>query len=761
MSQIGRVARLRSCGVFPNFAWTSDLPDFGRYNLIYGWNGTGKTTLSRLFRDLEGGRPPTMGEVVLRIDGREVTGASFPQSRLQIRVFNRDFIQDNVFPVGGDDMPPILVLGEESVEKQRKVESLKERRASTQSQLEVARSAEQTASNVLDQFCIECAKSIKDRLRTSGQNPYNYYNKKRFRVQATKMASASGSVLYSLAEAERSRLFTRHQGTSKPKIEEIDFSFPDFDAIAERSLALLRTTVVSAAIDALKVDPALADWTRRGLSLLREKGAERCPFCEQPLAAHRLDALKAHFNTEYERLMRSIDHEIAKLRVASERSERIDTPSAAALYDHLVPELQVCERELREALVQVRRSLAAAVETLEEKKRREFDRVELDFERPVVAWDVVERLNAVIRAHNEECDAFKDQVEEARGRLSRELVAAKLDEFVRLRDAASRAAGDRRSKEQALRVLDCEIEALERQIVEHRQPAEELNEDLRTYLGHGDLGLKIRETGYTVTRGGVTASTVSEGETTAIALLYFLKSLQDRRFDLARGVVVLDDPVSSLDSNALFLAYGFIRDRAGDAGQLFLLTHNFSFFREVRNWFQHLKGQRHKDMSKRPAQFFMLDAEQRDGVRSSAIRTLDPLLAEYESEYQYLFARIHEAATGPASRDLERNYALPNMARRMLEAFLAFRKPQVAGELWRKMKVVPFDEAKKLRIFRFLNTHSHSIAVGEPEHDLTALTEGPSVLNDLLEMMEALDGEHFSAMVQLVTAPAESGERGS
>ncbi len=42
----------------------------------------------------------------------------------------------------------------------------------------------------------------------------------------------------------------------------------------------------------------------------------------------------------------------------------------------------------------------------------------------------------------------------------------------------------------------------------------------------------------------------SEGERTAIAFLYFLKSLQDKSFDLANGIVVIDDPVSSLDANA-------------------------------------------------------------------------------------------------------------------------------------------------------------------------------------------------------------------
>ena len=543
----------------------------------------------------------------------------------------------------------------------------------------------------------------------------------------------------------------------KPRVAKLDYTLPDFNAIVDRLRELLTTTVVSAAIDALKNDPPLAEWTRRGLRLHRDRDAARCLFCDQVLAAQRLDSLKAHFNIQHERLIQRIDLEINRLATESEASESIQMPSAEDLYDHLVPELQSGERNLSEALASVRGFLATAVRTLEDKKRREFEEVKLELNPPPVDGGAVEQLNAVIRRHNSECDAFGSQVEEARWRLARHMIATNLEEFVCLRDAAARATADRRAVEQRVRDLDVGIVELEREIVEHRQPAEELNENLRTYLGHGELCLEIRETGYTVTRGGVSAHSVSEGETTAIALLYFLKSLQDRRFELARGVVVLDDPVSSLDSNALFLAFGFVRERAGDAGQLFVLTHNFSFFRQVRNWFQHLRGQRQKVVGQRPAQCFMLDSAREGSVRSSVIRTLDPLLAGYDSEYQYLFARIHEAATASASQDLEGSYALPNMARRMLEAFLAFRQPQVSGELWRKMNAVPFDEAKKLRILRFLHTHSHSIAVGEPEHDLTALAEGPSVLNDLLEMIKSLDRDHFQAMVQLVAPSADSG----
>ena len=750
MILVNRISRLRDCGIFRNFNWPSDLPDFGQYNVIYGWNGTGKTTISRLFRDLEVRRAPKIGEAVLRINGNEVPGEEFPQSDLNVRVFNRHFVEENVFPVEGGDLPPILVLGADNVEKQRVVQQLKLNRDSVLAKLDSTRSADKAARKALDQFCISRARSIKNELRTSGQNTYNNYNKTRFRRDAHDMAAAGDGMTHRLADVDRARLLGRHKGKPKPPIAHLSYTLPNVRAILDDVAQLLTTTVVSAAIDALKDDAALAEWTRQGLSLHSDRQADQCLFCDQSLPFRRLDELNAHFSAAYERVIESIDCQIARLRSASTASEAIQLPPPEVFYDHLVPRFHSGERRVRDALVSLRQFLTAAVDALESKKLRPFEGLKLELVTPPLDQDAVEALNEVIRDHNEECGAFRTRAQDARIRLAKDMIATGLDEYIRLRDTADSATVDHQRNRRDRKHLDADIGRLESEIVEHRRPAEDLNEDLRKYLGHSELCLEIKETGYSITRGGVAAGALSEGETTAIALLYFLKSLQDRRFELARGVVVLDDPVSSLDANALFLAFGFIRERTVNAGQLFILTHSFSLFRQIRNWFGHLKGQRKKTVRDRPARFLMLDVSEVGGVRSSSISGLDPLLAEYESEYHYLFARIYEAAKVATPRDLEENYSLPNMARRMLEAFLAFRQPHVGGGLWQKINEVSFDEAKKHRILRFLHTHSHSEALGEPEHDLTALAEGPSVLHDLLDMMKAEDAAHVAAMEDLV-----------
>jgi wobble nucleotide-excising tRNase len=108
---------LSGFGLFRNFIWdATQLDDFNRFNLIYGWNYSGKTTLSRAFQCVEhtslhadftgGSFQFTKG------DGTTVTSA-LTAPIPHVRVFNRPFVQRNFRD--GSDMTGanvIAVLGE-------------------------------------------------------------------------------------------------------------------------------------------------------------------------------------------------------------------------------------------------------------------------------------------------------------------------------------------------------------------------------------------------------------------------------------------------------------------------------------------------------------------------------------------------------------------------------------------------------------------------------------------------------------------------
>lgn len=749
---IRKITRMRDYGVFRDFAWPQNLPEAGRYNLIYGWNGTGKTTLSQLFRHLEKRQNPTEGKLLVTIGDTDYSEEQFEMCSIPVRVFNRDFISEAVFTTNGE-LAPIFVIGERNVEKQKEVDKLRNRLNDKKREQENALAKQREAERKLDQFCIDRSKVIKDTLRTSGSNPYNNYDKRRYTERAEKIVADGDATTYLLNEGKRDDLLAQHRDILKPKVQEVAYTLPSLQQLAGSVSDLLQETVVSATMQALKSDPDLAGWTRKGLGLHKDRNSDKCLFCEQPLPAGRLEALEAHFSAEYDQFLGKLDEQIRQLQAASDQVAGVDLPDSARLYADLVTEYDEAKNAVQKALERVYEFLGALFQALDNKKAKPFDRVTLDAAVPQLDTDVVDRLNVVIRKHNQACDDFQTRVAKARECLALDLIAVEIDEFVQLGETVRQADADFKTAKQEVQQMTTKIDRLEREIVEHRKPAEELNRDLCKYLGHGELQLAIKDTGYSIMRNGQPAKMLSEGEKTAIALLYFLKSLEDREFDLQNGVVVLDDPVSSLDQNSIFGAFGYIRARIETAAQLILLTHNFLFFQLVREWFRNLRGP-----DKRAWRVFMLECAFDGVARSAKLQTIDPLLMDFDSEYHYLFARLYRVATEPPVTSLEAYYWAPSIARRLLETFLAFRVPDQGGRnrLWGQMQAIEFDEEKKSRIYRYMQTHSHRGAVGNPDEDLTLLGESRAVLADVIDFMKAADADHVSRMIARITASSEN-----
>ena len=751
---ITRLTRLKDHGIYRDLSWPSDLPDFSRFNLIYGWNGTGKTMLSRLFRNLELRKAPTLGQVTVRIDEHDLAGSDFPRATQPIRVFNRDLVNESIFPIGGGEVPPIFIVGKESVEKQKEADQLKQERVEADAEWTSARTRLQEGERALDRYCQDRARVIKDTLRSSGQNPFNNYNKSDLRARAVQMVTDDAAASHCLNDSEREALLGQHKGTLKAKLAEITYRLPDLQALAATTSALLKETVVSAAIQSLKDDAEIAHWTRSGLGLHKDRHADKCLFCEQLLPEGRLAALEAHFSAEYEQFMRKIDDKITRLESIRTQSSELKLPSPAEFYDDIAAEYEIAESNFRKAVNAAGRFVKSLGEALSEKRAKAFEALSMDLVGPEINTAAVEAVNEVIRKHNQASKEFETRVSSARERLAMDLISADIDEFKRLQDAVQTASGESRTAKDKSDCLAVRIKKIEDAIIEHRQPAEDLNNDLRQYLGHGELQLAVKDTGYTITRNGEEAKMLSEGEMTAIALLYFLKSLEGRDFVLGRGVVVLDDPVSSLDQNAMFAAFSYIRDRARLAAQLVVLTHNFMFFRLMREWFGNLRGP-----DKRAWKVYMLECDCGEAGRSSVIKAIDPLLMDFDSEYHYLFSRLYRMATDPPAGMLEAYYSAPSIARRVVESFLAFRIPDMAGHnrLWSQIETIEFDPVRRSRIYRFMQTHSHRDAVGDADEDMTMLGESRAVLSDVLEFMRAADPDHVSRMVSRICANEGNG----
>lgn len=759
--RISRIKKIRDHRVFRDFTWPESLPAFGQYNLIYGWNGSGKTTLSSLLRHVQDRKNVDEGHVEIEIDdGPRIAGSAFTSSALpNVRVFNREFIEASVL-ASHAPLSPIYFLGQESVEKQREAERLQAELGDVNSEAASLAQAAKVASGELDQVHIKGAERVREALRSAEKDAFTNYDRRNFKQEIEALTQDTFANVV-IGEDQKDVLREQINAKRKESLTALAVTFADLEASDVRVRALLRRVVASQVLAPLESDAKLAKWVQLGLELHSESHAiSACRFCEQQLPVARLEALRAHFNDELKQLQGEIASLRSSLAEVLNITSSIPFPDSARFYEHLVHEYELARSLAHIEIAKVVECCKALLLALSAKEHAPFTALEADAYLNGVkapksgAVDAtIAAINLAIEKHNNQTANFDEERRMARRQLAKSLVAEAFDGFTRaLRGLEKAQAEEQRARDRA-EELRGDIERIEREIKEHRRPAEELNAEIHAYLGRDELKLDVRETGYSISRGNLPATHLSEGERTAIAFLYFLKSLQDKSFaPLENGIVVIDDPVSSLDANALFSAFGHMKERTKSCGQLFILTHSFAFFRQVRNWFDYA-GSRGPKPTRRMCQFYALQASTTAGLRTSALKPIDPLLTKFESEYQYIFKRVaEEARRTDEAIDLDGCYSMPNIARRLLETFLSFRFPDLSGELYRQLDSVNYSSEAKTRILRFVQTYSHG-RIEEPEHDPTILMETRPVLQALMELIKTVDRAHYDGMMKLLERP--------
>ncbi|MCE5273381.1 AAA family ATPase [bacterium] len=741
--RINRILKMKNLGIFRDFSWPAGLPCLARYNLIYGWNGTGKSTIGNMLQSLERKRNVKAIVEIEFDDNTAIEGNAFSTSDIPIRVFNRVFVSNNVFPEDGI-AAPIFIIGEENKEKHNRIESLTKELENKEKDLRMLGDELKQIESDFETHCISRAKAIKTTL-TAQDSDYNNYNKSDYKETAEKSLTSKSVLPLLLDSAEEQRLMQIHLGGIKEEIDSVDISFSNIQKVLEDTSKILITTVVSSVIESLQDDQELSDWIKEGLSIHKKRCADCCLFCDQTLPPKRIVKLEAHFNKEYMALAEKVLDKIKELQVLKLKIQNIALPDKARIYEDLIEDYKSACEEIKKETTTAIIKLDRFENAMKNKALSPFRAIEMEFDGTLLNDEVINGVNRIINEHNDRSREYIQRKKAARYKLEAHYVISTINEYqnyikkldeLRIAFAELKLCIDSKKKEK---------ESLEKDIAPHGKTAQELTRELKAYLGHGELVFFACETGYLIKRGNIVADGLSDGEKTAIALLHFLKTLKDSRFDLSNGIVVLDDPVSSLDANALFGAFGFIKSRTKEAKQLIVLTHNYAFYKQIREWFGNLRGPDKKSKS-----IFMLECNYSGKERKTAIREIDKLLKDYETEYQYLFKYINDIATSSVSLGLDGYYPAPNIARRVLETFLAFRMPN-ENTLYGKLEAIDFEEEKKSRIYRYTQTHSHRNLIGDQEDDLTILAETPAIMRDILELIKKEDLKHYDNMIKVIS----------
>jgi wobble nucleotide-excising tRNase len=763
---ISKINKIKNLGLFNDYTPIGTLRDFKKYNLIYGWNGSGKTTLSKLFDALETGAHPDFTDLEYEVQNEGGTkfqqGVVFDQN---VRVFNQDYIEKNLQIRDGKAKSITLVLGDVSKEVLEQIESdeveLREKSRELKTQGVQCELKEKQKGNTFT----EIAKTIY--VAITGGATRNY----RKNDAENDFASLVSKEL--LSDEELGSLAIVVKQVPKPIIDQIsDFEVKFENVSSETSLesalnsslrkaeSLLSQKVDSIAIERIKNNTDISEWIEEGLGLHRKHNSDDCEFCGQLIPKNRLDELAKHFNEADKQLKQDIDallFEYETIKMATKTSST--HPDQARFYDELSDSYQITSEHFADEVTKLLINIEKIQSALKEKKSKTTEAV-----KNTVVTDTTKlteslaEVNAIILTHNKKTTDFESAKAEAISKLKKHYLSTIFDFIKNLETEIAEHA----KQIQILTSGDAEnpdilgINQLKKRIFDNKakissthKACAEINTGLETFLGRNELvfaphkvksrdesGSEIEiDDGYIIMRNEKPVTHLSEGEKTAIAFIYFTIHINDTTFNKGGGIVVIDDPISSLDSNSLFQAFSFMKNSVKDVGQVFILTHNFDFLRLLLNWLKH------RDIPDREKEFYMIKNCDSVNGRIAFLDTLDKDLKDYESEYHYLFKLLFNFQTDGTIASV---YHMPNIARKVLETFLMFRVPN-SDNLYEKLESLKglFDANKITAIYKFTNDQSHITGKG---FDPALVPETQNVVRYLLEFIEATFPEHYRVL---------------
>ena len=727
---IKKLKKIKNLGLFSDYTWDNNLDDFDKYNLFYGWNGSGKTTLSKLFACLEVGNTPEFSDLEYDIEHKNGNCKENTQLNQKVRVFNQDYIQKNVQLVSGK-ANPIFILGEENKEiaDQIKVDE------NTLINLETQKSSKEAEKikkdNDKGNKFTEVAKIIGANLVGSSTRNYR-------KPDAEKdFATLTEKKILSADDVTKQQAVIKQE--QKDKISEIEFEGDlGLTALYEEVSNICKETVEINVISHLTENQNISEWVEKGLTLHAIE-SKQCEFCGSSLPNGRIEALLGHFNEADKKLKEKIETKVANLQQSIQKVRNAQLPNKAQFYTDLQTQFTSRAITYNQEKENYCSELSSMVEILNTKKQKTTEIVSFSKSLSNNFQTSLNSINETIKQHNQKSDNFQTEKDKAVELLKNHHLSEIFDEVKNL---------DKEIEECGKEILKLEngdgtdallgITKLKKQITENKgkissehKACGTLNEQLQTFLGRAEIMFEVSpEGGYVVKRNKVIAKNLSEGEKTAIAFVYFVVHLKDQNFDIANGIIVVDDPISSLDSNSLFQAFAFLKNAVKDAKQVFILTHNFSFLKLILNWLNRTSGHKY---------YMIKNQYSATNGRTAFISELDKELRDHESEYHYLFKVLYTFETDGSIASV---YHIPNVARKVLDTFLMFRVPNGENS-YKKMEKLVFDENKKTAIYKFTNDQSHITGDG---FDPSLVPEAQKNIQYLLEMMKTVFPEHYQIL---------------
>ncbi len=771
---IKKINKIKNLGlVFTDYSWNPKLPYFKNCNLIYGWTGVGKTTLSNLFNIIESGNKKDTSNIEYELE--DENGRKYKQTESfnkKIRVFNQDYIENNLKIKEGKAKAITLILGKIKKKISEQIESDTRELEFKNNESKIINDRLEQKNKEKNKRFTEIAKTIYAAITGAAIRNYRKDNAESdfSKLKTKELLSPKDLDKFSIVVKQNQKSFIDSIKQIEVEIEpnrEVELSKCIKEIIDEAEI-LLSKTVESQIIDRIKDNQEISNWVETGISIHNKYKSINCEFCGQSLLKERLEKLSKHFNEADKKIKEDIDRLIIELSTVYDIISKINFPDKANFYGELQKNYTNDYKKFLQEKENLLKSIEESKKEIASKKAKTTEIVKLSKKINVSTFiSLFNCIESHIARHNKITTDFENEKESVIIKLKNHYLSTIFDNIKNIEQEI-------KDDEIALNILkngdpkkkdDFGISDLSKIIINNQvkissdgKACDEINKGLAIFLGRDELHFEPHKIkvlnntgqeeeigdGYILKRNNKIINKLSEGEKTAIAFVYFTVYLKEKNFDLKNGIVVIDDPVSSLDSNSLFQAFAFLKNSVKEAKQIFVFTHNFEFLKLLLNWRKNVEHGK-------TTSYFMIKNYYNDILkrRCAYLDKMDKELRDYESEYHYLFKILKEFKSDGT---IAQSYPIPNIARKVLDTFLLFRVPSgctIYKKLERIKEDTNFNENKLTAIYKFVNDQSHITGSG---FNPSLVPETQKNVAYLLDMIKTASPQHYKILEKSINS---------